>query len=261
MRRSAAFLLFLVLAAPACARRSHFLERQVTVSGHAYRYRVWLPPHYTKLHHWPVVLYLHGSAERGDDNVRQISAGLGPALERYAERYKCLVVFPQARFGQEWYGEMELQALAALDATTREFHGDPRRVYLTGVSMGGAGVWYMARHRRRFAAIVPVCGEVARQPDDPFPTDPPPDIARIVGAPDPYAALAATLGRTPVWAFHGASDDVIPVTETRSMVGALQRMGGRVRYTEYAGRGHDIWDLAYADHGMVHWMLSQRVGR
>ncbi len=261
MRRSAAFLLLLALAATACARRSHFLEREVTLGDHDYRYRVWLPPRYTKLHHWPVVLYLHGSAERGDDNLRQLSAGLAPALERYAERYKCVVVFPQARFGQEWYGEMETQALAALDATTHEFHGDPRRVYLTGVSMGGAGAWYMARHRRKFAAVVPVCGEVMRQPDDPFPTDPPPDIARIVGAPEPYATLAVALGPTPVWVFHGAQDDVIPVTESRSMVSALQQTGGRVRYTEYAGRGHDIWDLAYADHEMVHWMLSQRLGR
>src|SRR5262249_50915151 len=147
--------------------------------------------------------------------------------QRHAERYKCIVVFPQARFGQEWYGEMESQALAALDATIREFHGDPRRVYLTGVSMGGAGTWYMARHRRKFAAVVPVCGEVVRQPDDPFPSDPPPDVARIVGAPDPYATLAGAIGPTPVWAFHGADDPVIPVAQSRSMVAALRAAGGR----------------------------------
>jgi predicted peptidase len=261
VRRRGLFLLLLLFLTPSCARRSQFLEREITLGENTYRYRVWLPPRYTKVHHWPVVLYLHGSGERGDDNVQQISTGLAPALERYAERYKCVVVFPQARGGQEWYGEMELQALAALDRSVREFHGDPARIYLTGVSMGGAGAWYMARHGHKFAAVVPVCGEVARQPDDAFPVDPPPDIARIVGAADPYATLAGAIGRTPVWAFHGADDNVVPATESRSMVAALQRAGGRVNYTEYRNKGHEIWDLAYADRDMVHWLLSQRMGR
>lgn len=257
----AACLLSIALLAAACTRSPQFLERSIELGNHHYRYRVWLPPRYTKLHHWPVVLYLHGSGERGDDNLRQISIGLGPALQNYSERYKCVVVFPQARFGQEWYGEMESQALAALDASIREFHGDPRRVYVTGPSMGGSGTWYMARHGRKFAAIVPVCGEVVRGAGDPFPSDLPPDIARIVGAPDPYATLAAAIGRTPVWAFHGAHDPIIPVTQSRAMVAALQQAGGQVQYTEYANGEHDIWDLAYADREMVHWLLMQRVGK
>jgi predicted peptidase len=243
----------------ACAPTSQFLERGISIGDQVYRYRVWLPPHYTKLHHWPVILFLHGSGERGEDNLRQVSVGLGPALQRFGDRYKVVVVFPQCRLGQEWYGDMELQALAALEKSIGEFHGDRRRIYLTGVSMGGAGVWYMARHRRRFAAVVPVCGEVVRQPDDPFPTELPPDIARIAGARDPYAALAAAIGTTPVWAFHGSSDDVIPVSESRNMVAALQRAGGLVHYTEYPNVGHDCWDPAYADADMVRWLLQQRL--
>lgn len=258
VRRLAAALLLLVLAL-GCSRRSHFLERSVTVGNRVYRYRVWLPARYTKLHHWPVVLYLHGSGERGDDNLRQLSVGLGPAVEKYGERYKTIVVFPQCRMGEEWYGEMESQALAALEQTIREFHGDRRRVYLTGISMGGAGAWYMARHRRKWAAVVPVCGEVARAADDPFPSDPPPDIARIVGALDPFAAMAEAVGKTPVWEFHGSDDDVIPVTQSRSMFAALKRIGGNVRYTEYPGTGHDIWDTVYSNSDLVHWLLAQRL--
>ena len=110
-----------------------------------------------------------------------------------------------------------------------------------------------------FAAVVPVSGEVARRLDDPFPSDPPPDIARIVGARDPYDAMAQAIGPTPVWAFHGAADDVIPVTESRSMVTALQRNGGNVRYTEYAGAGHNVWMMAYADPSLVRWLLQQRL--
>ena len=251
-----ALVVFVLLS---CTRAPHFLERSVAVGEHQYRFRVWLPAHYTKLHHWPVILYLHGSGERGNDNVRQLNGGLAPMLERFGERYKCIVVLPQCRMGEEWYGEMELQALAALERTIREFHGDRRRVYLTGISMGGAGAWYIARHHRRFAAVVPVSGEVARRLDDPFPTDPPPDIALIVGARDPYDAMAQAIGPTPVWVFHGADDDVIPVTESRAMVAALRRNGGDVRYTEYRGVKHDAWMVAYADPEMVHWLLLQRL--
>jgi predicted peptidase len=259
VRRTAAAAVLALALLPSCTSRSKFLERSVTLGEHRYKYRVWLPAHYTKLHHWPVIVFLHGSGERGDDNLRQLSLGLGPALEKYGQRYKAIVVFPQCRFGEEWYGEQEQQALAALEATIREFHGDRRRIYLTGVSMGGEGAWYMARHRRKFAAVVPVCGEVVRQPDDPFPTDPPPDIARIAGAQDPYGTLAQAIGKMPVWAFHGTEDTVIPVTESRKMVAALQAAGGNVHYTEVPGVGHEVWDVAYANDAMVKWLLSQRM--
>lgn len=248
-----------VLALSGCTSGGQFLERETYFGTHVYRYRVWLPHHYTKLHQWPVILYLHGSGEQGSDNLQQISEGLGPALERFGERYKAIVVFPQCDSDQEWYGETESMTMAELEDTMREFRGDRRRIYLTGISLGGAGVWYMARHNRKFAAIVPVAGEVARTPDDPFPSDPPPDIARIVEAPDPYAALAEKIGSTPVWAFHGAKDPVIAVSESRSMIAALRKMGNNARYTEYPNGGHEIWDAAYADEAMVRWMLEQKL--
>lgn len=254
-------VVLLALGAMTCTRESRFLERTVTAGGKEYRYRVWLPPHYTKLHHWPVVLYLHGAGERGDDDSRQLSIGLPLALEKDPQRWKCIVVMPQCERDQEWYGEMEAYALAALDATVREFHGDVRRRYLTGNSMGGAGTWYLARHRKRWAAVVPVCGEVARARDDPFPNDPPPEIARIVGANDPYGTLAEQIGTLPVWAFHGAKDKVIPATESRSMTAALRARGGRVRYTEYPEVGHDAWTPAYAEPALAEWLLRQRAGR
>lgn len=252
-------LVFVALALTGCTRRSQFLEREAHLGEHTYKYRVWLPQHYTKLHHWPVVLYLHGSGERGSDNERQVSEGLAPAVERFGERYKAIAIFPQCDSEREWYGEMELMALAELEDVIREFHGDRRRIYLTGVSMGGAGAWYMARHNGKFAAVVPVCGEVARGAANPFPSDPPPDIARIVGAPDPYGMLAEEIGQTPVWAFHGARDEVVPVSESRTMVAALRRAGNSVRYTEVPDAGHNVWDAAYADAGMVHWMLQQKL--
>jgi predicted peptidase len=228
------------------------------LGDHQYRYRVWLPPNYSRLHRWPVILFLHGSGERGDDNLSQLNVGLAPALERFGDRYKAIVLFPQCLDGKEWYGDMESQALAALEQTIREFHGDRSRVYLTGISMGGAGVWYMSRHRHLFAAVAPVCGEVTRQFDDPFPSEPPPDLASILGAEDPFMALGVLIS-APVWAFHGTLDDQIPVTQSRKMIESLRRLGKDARYTEYGGIGHDSWDLAYADPDLPRWMLEQRL--
>jgi len=248
------FLLSAICCPLSCSPHARFLERSVTIGARTYKYRVWLPPHYSKVKHWPVVLFLHGSGERGDDNVRQLAIGLPAQLSTHAERYKCIVVIPQCHDGEEWYGEMEAQALAALEQTIREFRGDRRRLYITGMSMGGAGTWYMARHRS-WAAVIPVCGEVSRQRNDPFPTDPPADLARIVGASNPFAAMAEAIGPTPVWAFHGSEDSVIPVTQSRAMTAAL---GKTARYTELKGAGHAIWDRVYSDPNLVHWMLAQK---
>ena len=251
-------LLVAAILLASCSRHSEFVPRHVTLGEHIYRYRVWVPSHYTKVHKWPVILYLHGSGERGDDNLRPLANGLPATLQRDGEPYRCIVVIPQCRYGQEWYGEMELQALATLEQTIREFNGDRSRIYLTGISMGGAGAWYMARHRNKFAATVPVSGEVTRQPDDPFPTELPPDLAAILGATDPFASLASTIGAMPVWAFHGAKDPVIPVTQSRKMIAALRAQDPYVHYTEFPNGEHEIWDAAYGDREMVKWLLRQK---
>jgi predicted peptidase len=256
-----------LLAASGCLRcapgalnkinTDHFVERQVTVDGETYHFRVYLPRHYGRLpRHWPVVLFLHGSGERGDDNLKQTRVGIGPALEEHRDRYPCLVVLPQARAGKDWDGPMERVALAALDQTVEELHGDPRRIYLTGVSLGGSGTWYMAaRYPHRFAAIVPIAAEVVPTGGDQAPAD----LKKLLDGPNPYLSLARALGPAPVWAFHGADDNEVPVAETRRMVTALQSVKHPVRYTEYPEMGHASWDAAYADPDLVRWMLSQRL--
>ena len=252
------FLLALALLSTACTSNARFFFRHLTVRGRNYNYRIWLPPHYTRLRRWPVILFLHGSAECGDDNVRQLSAALPAYLTRDPSRYRAIVVIPQSPCGSEWYGANEEQALAALDHAISEFRGDRNRVILTGVSMGGAGVWYFARNPQRFAAVVPVCGEVVRDADDPFPSDPPGDLMALLKSGDPFAALAARIGKTPVWAFHGAQDPVINVEQSRKMVNALRQRGGNVRYTEYPGLEHAIWDQTYGDPALPRWMFEQR---
>jgi predicted peptidase len=258
-RRFLAALLLLAGCSLTCTQQSKFLERQITLGRHVYRYRVWLPPRYTKLRRWPVILFLHGSGESGNDDVRQLTTALPAQLVQDPSRYHAVVVIPQCPTDREWYGEMETQALAALDASIKEFRGDPRRLYLTGVSMGGAGAWYFARHPGRWAAIVPVCGEVVRQPGDQFPIDPPADIKQILHAANPYDTLARAIGSTPVWIFHGSDDPVISPEQARRMFAALRAHHGNVQYTEYPGVGHNSWDRAYAEPGLPKWLLAQRL--
>jgi len=238
--------------------RERLLERAVTVDGTVYRYRVFLPRRYTPARAWPVVLFLHGSDERGDDDLAQATVGLGPLLLQHPRRVRAIIVLPQCRRDEKWVGPMARQALAALERTVAELHGDPRRLYLTGISMGGAGAWYLARDRR-FAAVAPVAGEVQPEADDPLPKDASRELQGTLAAADPYAALARQIAGTPVWAFHGAADDQIPVEQSRRMVAALKALGSPVRYTEYKGAGHDVWDRAYASRELWRWLLAQRL--
>jgi predicted peptidase len=237
--------------------QERLLERAVTVDGTVYRYRVFLPRGYSRSRAWPVVLFLHGSDERGDDNAAQATAGLGPVLLAHPRRVRAIVVLPQCRKDQQWVGPMARQALAALEQTVGELHGDPRRLYLTGISMGGSGAWYLARDRR-FAAVAPVCGEVEPEAGDPLPANASRELQGTLAAADPYASLARQIAGTPVWAFHGADDDQVPVEQSRRMVAALAALGSPVRYTEYPKVGHDAWDLAYSTPELWRWMLAQR---
>ena len=257
-------LCLLVLAlegAGARAGETGFLDRTVTVNGVRYRYQVYVPVDYAPQQTYPVLLFLHGAGERGDDGLLQTHVGLGAAIRQARARFPFLVVFPQARRETWWVGDMAAQALQALEQTITEFHGDPHRLYLSGVSMGGYGTWYVAaRAGGRFAAIVPVCGwvtlpradlpaerQAALRADNPF-----------VQAPDPYTAAAAGIGRTAVWLFHGAADPLVSVEESRRLFTALQALGADVKYTEYAGVGHNAWDQAYAEPELVPWLLSHR---
>lgn len=228
-----------------------FHARTVAVGGETFRYQVHVPPGWTPDREWPTVLFLHGAGEAGSDGVRQIGVGLGPAIRRHPDRFRAVAVFPQARPGEPWYGRMAAQALAALDQALDELHGDPRRVLLTGVSMGGYGTWRLALDDpHRFAALVPVCGGLGARRQ--------PLAGQREAAPDPHLTAARRLRHVPVWIFHGEDDPIIPVSESRAMADALQRAGGVVRYTEYPGVQHDSWDRAYAEPDLMPWMLSRR---
>lgn len=229
-----------------------FLNRVLTVAGVRYRYQVYLPADFTASQAWPVILFLHGVGECGSDGLRPTEVGIGRAIRRHADRFPALVVFPQVPPEcRGWRGNAAAAALRALDHVIAEFRGDPRRLYLTGLSMGGSGTFRVAAEQPgRFAALIPVSadfdGELSRPP------------APSSASPDAYLALARAIGKTPVWIFQGAEDTTPPPAVTRRLVRALERYSPDVRYTEYARAGHNAWDQAYSEPAVLPWLLAQR---
>src|SRR4051812_46068022 len=172
-----------------------FLDRNITVSGKSYHYQVCGPADYASKPAWPAILFLHGAGERGDDGLLQTSVGLALAIRQNPARYPAIVVFPQVPRDSQWVGIPADMAVAALQQTMREFHVDPARVYLTGLSMGGHGTWYIAyRHPELFAAVVPICGWVREfamfRGSVPVVSG---DSASVM------ASLTQRLGKVPIW--------------------------------------------------------------
>lgn len=258
-----------LFAQTALARETGFLNRTVTVGPTTYRYQIYVPANYNSHNKLPVILYLHSLSYRGDDGYLPTEIGLGSGIRRGSESFPAIVVFPQCRPNAAWTGEMETQAIKALDKTVKEFNGDSQRVYLIGLSFGGFGAWYFAAHHPgKFAAVVPISGAVS-----PFPNTPvspfKPAYEAIVKSSDPYAEFARLIGKTPVWIFHGAADVTVPVTDDRKMVEALKAAGGNVKYTEYPGIGHahagplpaytSEVDKSQTDPDFIAWLFAQRL--
>jgi predicted peptidase len=203
----------------------------------------------------PLVMYLHGSGGLGDDNQKQLELGnvFGTRvwlLPENQKQFPCYVVVPQTDSGwvhydlsQEEKGIVGLLpglgagarlALEIVASLSREFALDEHRIYVTGQSMGGAGVWHMTAQRPKlFAAAVACCA--AQTAENP----------------------TASLG-TPLWNFHGAADQSVPVSLSRERIAALRKAGGHPLYTEYAGVDHNVWQWAYTEPELVKWVFAQR---
>ena len=232
-----------------------FLIRSIAVGGSNYPYSVYVPRAYDPSMRWPVILFLHGSGERGADGLRSTQIGVAAAIRANPDRIPAIVVFPQAPAETRWLGEPADAAMAALGATMAEFHGDSERVYLTGLSMGGYGTYHLAlAHPDTFAALVIVCGGLL--PHDTTTAVQQSPLTR--SAADPYAFTAHALRSLPIWICHGDADPVIPVGESRRMVEQLRGEGAEVHYNEYPGVGHNAWDHAYGDPELWRWLLRQR---
>ena len=241
-----------LVAVPLSARSrpqdTGFLNRKIVIGGVTYKYNVYLPEEWTAKRKWPVILFLHGSGERGSEGLDQTQVGLPAALRAHPERWPFVVVMPQVPYNKRHWTDAEMMsmAMAALDAEMHEFRGDPQHVYLTGLSLGGYGTWEIARtYPGRFAAVIPVCGGIF------WPYAP--DRWRQPGLAEEYAKA---LGRTPVWMFHGADDPVVIPKQAEIMFDALKAARGDVRLWEYAGWQHNVWEKAYAEPDLPRWLLA-----
>lgn len=203
----------------------------------------------------PLVMYLHGSGGLGDDNLKQLGLGniFGTrvwTLPENQKRFPCYVVAPQTDrgwikydFSQETEGPAKVLAglgdgarlaLELVDELRRELKIDERRIYVTGQSMGGAGVWNMLAYRPKFfAGAVVCCGSVSNE--------------------DGAGGI-----ETPLWAFHGDTDKTVPVSVTRDRIAARRKAGGHPLYTEYAGVDHNVWEWAYTEPELLKWVFAER---
>jgi len=196
----------------------------------------------------PLLVFLHGAGERGDDNRKQLKncvRNLLPVLEKNS----CILVAPQCPNGRRWV-EVNWNAPAhdtpekpsepmgllieLLAALRKELPVDEKRIYATGLSMGGYGTWdLILRQPELFAAAVPLCGGGDEK-------------------------RAAAIARIPQWIFHGDKDTAVPTARSRNMVEALKKAGGEPKYTEYPGVGHNCWDKAYAEPELFPWLFAQK---
>lgn len=182
---------------------------------------------------WPLVLFLHGSGERGRDAELLRRQGLPKRLEDGLD-LPALVLSPQCPDGEVWAQHFPA-LLHLLDVVAARHGADPDRVVATGLSLGGAGVAHLAAaHPERFAAVAPIC------------------------APWAWYYANAGLASRPVWAFHGDADEVVSVADSRRLVARLRELGGAACLTEYPGVGHDAWTPAYADPELIDWLLTAR---
>jgi predicted peptidase len=187
---------------------------------------------------WPLVLFLHGAGESGT-NLNAVALHGPPKFARDGRPLPYILVSPQCPAGRVWNTE---ELLGLLDDVSARLPVDTRRVYVTGLSMGGYGTWMLAaRAPERFAAVVPICGGGDRV------------LTRLYN--DAQKAAVKTLG---IRAYHGARDNVVPLEESQRMIAAFKRAGNDgADLIVYPDAGHDSWTQAYDDPALWQWMLAR----
>jgi len=209
-------------------------------------YRIYVPEDYDSETEYPLLLFLHGSGERGNDNLAQVKKNsvMQTLLnEKNRKDYPCVVLAPQCPEEQRWFPRTEEDndfsipnaLMALLEDTKKNYSIDTGRIYITGLSMGGYGTWgLLTGLPNYFAAAVPICGG---------------------GNPE---QIPGNLAQVPIWVFHGKRDSVVDVENSREMVQALKDIGSTVvKYTEYPWENHACWELAYREADLFPWLFAQ----
>lgn len=231
----------------------------ITTEGDTVPYRLLLPEHYDSLRQYPIILFLHGAGERGDDNEAQLTHGASSFLkDTNRSKHPSIVIAPQCPKDSYW-ASVEVDrsqypltltfdytrdmtyalkaALDILDKTIVDKSADPKRVYITGLSMGGMGTFEAVYKRPElFAAAIPICGG---------------------GDDQAYSNMDIN---TPFWIFHGDADQVVEVNHSRKLYDILKEQHTPVQYTEYPNVNHNSWDKAYREEMLFTWLYSQVLG-
>lgn len=219
--------------------------------GKVLNYRFLKPEEVDAEREYPLVIFLHGAGERGDDNKAQLVHGAKDFLRpENRTQHACYAIFPQCPKNQAWasidrtHDKPEIspepsEALSLVfglvEQVQKEFKIDKSRIYITGLSMGGYGTFdAIERHPELFAAAIPVCG-----------------------GGDSSQKQVAKIKSLPIWIFHGGADNVVPAERSREMVAALKEAGANPKYTEYPGVGHDSWTATYKNPEVFKWLFEQ----
>lgn len=200
------------------------------------KYWIFLPEDYqsdSDSKSWPLLLFLHGAGERGPD-IEKVQVHGPPKLLKNDEKFRkdCpfIVVSPQCAADHYWSPG---QVLLLLDEIEKNYKVDKKRIYATGISMGGYGTWMIAAEDPgRFAAVAPICGgfKVERAED---------------------------LLEVPLWTFHGEKDGAVPIVQSRRMVEAIEKAGGKkIKFTVYPELNHDCWTITYENPELYKWFLQ-----
>lgn len=217
--------------------------RNVPVNSDIYDYQIYTPAKIESGDNLPVIIFLHGISERGTGGFVPTEGAVGKIIRHYFAQVPAIVLLPQCRPGKYWSdAAMDEMVMRGLAQTVEEFGADTNRVYLIGVSMGGYGVWhYASQYPGKFAALVSICG------------------GSSIKSGDRFSPLARKVGKTPAWLFHGADDRIVPAAESREIAAALKANNGRVKYSEYAGVGHNVWLNVLSEKELLPWLLKQHL--
>lgn len=198
-------------------------------------YLLYLPDEYSpeSREMWPLLVFLHGSGERGN-NLELLKVHGPPKLIEQGQDFPFIVLTPQCPDKQNFDTET---LFSLIEHIVKEYHVDKDRIVVTGISMGGGATWDLAfYHPEYFAAIAPVCGVVDRN----------------------YPSRVKEIIDLPTWVFHGANDFIVPIVQSAGMVSALQELGSKVKFTIYPTAGHDSWTETYNNPELYEWFLKQR---
>ena len=221
--------------------------------GKTMPYRFLMPPHYDRAVKYPVILFFHGSGERGADNTAQLRNGVTLITTPVNRaKYPAIVIVPQCPAGQAWVdtawsapasvrtdqpSESMQLALKILDSVTTECNADRDRIYVMGLSLGGYATWdCITRYPEKFAAGVAVCGGGDEN------------------------TVTAKVAQVPVWAFGSSDDPNVPPIRGLHMVEAMMKLGGHPRYYLYTDLGHVSWDKAFGEPDLLPWVFQQHRG-